>query len=167
MEAVATEEGFIGVFRFAGDGQQRGAGHGAGNKQRFDFSIFIIFPSGFLKQIENIYANLYTTWQLYSPKAQCLICDLSGRKLNGAAGAEKNPWPGATGMGRLPAFDGVALVDVGGAGRHFVGLIGLDQILHFLAVFVVDAAGEDVDVRRVLSSTNSPSLAGDRPIWLE
>lgn len=47
---------------------------------------------------------------------------------------------------KLPAFNCVALVDFGGAGGHFVGLVSLDQIFNVFVVLVIYPAGEDIDV---------------------
>ena len=67
---------------------------------------------------------------------------------------------------RLPAFHRTAVEDFVGGGVNFVRLIGLHEFLHVFRIFVIFARNQQVDVGESLSSTNRPSFAGVRPIWL-
>ncbi|MNV67436.1 hypothetical protein D3C71_1602390 [compost metagenome] len=72
------KKGLVGILHLAGDRQRRDGSQSTRSQQQLDFSIFHYFHPRFLKQIENIYANLYTTLQLLSPNKHCLICDQGG-----------------------------------------------------------------------------------------
>ena len=61
--------------------------------------------------------------------------------------------------GRLPAFDGIAFIDFLRFIGDFPGLEGLFQLLNFLAVFIIFARHNRIDIR-LIRAFHKQAIAG-------